>query len=93
MRSTTCVAPRVLKYPSFGNDALVMMTENDGKNIVHLREYVRLPGFVDHLVRTRLRSTTETGWPVENTTNNLAVWLLWMLTDRGQLRFSISCDA
>ena len=64
-------------------NAYAMLLESDGKNAAQLREYANLPAFIDRLVRARLWETkSETGWPVENTVNNLAVWLLWMVADR-----------
>ncbi|THG92603.1 hypothetical protein EW145_g8658, partial [Phellinidium pouzarii] len=62
--------------------AYLMLSESDGKNYVHLVEYARLPDFVNRLVRARLHEDlTVAGWPTESTVKNLAVWLLWMVTD------------
>lgn len=62
-----------------------MMMENDGKNAAQLKEYARLPDFVNRLVRTRLpESRGEGNWPEESDTVNLSLWLMWMCTDTGE---------
>ena len=63
----------------------IMMTESDGKNAVHLKEYARLPAFIDRLVRARLpESRTPSNWPEESDVVNLGLWLMWMCTDAGK---------
>lgn len=74
--------------PTLENDlwiAYIMMMENDGKNAAQLKEYARLPDFVNRLVRTRLpESRGEGNWPEESDTVNLSLWLMWMCTDTGE---------
>ena len=67
-------------------NAYVMMLENDGKNVVQLVEWAGLDVWADKYVRVRLwENVTETGWPVVNECNALALWLLWMSEDEGEL--------
>lgn len=69
-------------------NAYAMLLESDGKNAIQLKEYARLPLYVDRIVRTRLwENVTEYGWPQESPVGSLSVSLLWMVTNRGALCF------
>ncbi|TCD63351.1 hypothetical protein EIP91_005652, partial [Steccherinum ochraceum] len=67
-------------------NAFLMMIENDGRNAAQL-EWAGLTAFVDRLVRERLWRGREDfhGWPAENTTNALALWLMWFTTDQATI--------
>ena len=61
-----------------------MLSESDGRNAVQLKEWAHVDTFADRIIRTRLyEGPVETGWPVECMRNNLAMWVLWFVTDIG----------
>ena len=64
--------------------ALIMMTENDGKNRAQL-EWAGLDEFVHRFARERLYENRElyNGWPGESPQNACALWLMWMMTTEG----------
>jgi hypothetical protein len=66
--------------------AFIMLTENDFKNFAHL-EHAGLPRLVDRFVRERLYEGSENndGWPVDNTINSLALWIMSMMMTPGAL--------
>lgn len=70
--------------------AYFMLSENDGRNAIQLREWANIFPFVDRIVRTRLyEDAPQTGWPLENVRNNLAMWILWFVTDIGVFLFQV----
>ena len=72
------------------NDALmvgvIMMLEDDGANVKQLCEWAHADLLVDDLVRHRMfeEQHSNHGWPVANTRNSCALWLMWMFTSEGK---------
>ncbi|KAI0653723.1 hypothetical protein C8Q70DRAFT_590738 [Cubamyces menziesii] len=56
--------------------AFTLCLENDGKNAVHL-EHVRLHDYVESYIYNYLWEERSAGWPTEDITNSLALWLYW----------------
>lgn len=66
--------------------ALILLTENDGKNRAQL-EWANAYAFVNNFVRHRLWHTTVNGWPRDTPLHSLALWVMWCMTDKGPLPF------
>ncbi|KAF8068769.1 hypothetical protein FPV67DRAFT_1089123 [Lyophyllum atratum] len=80
------------EYPDVGVEdalqvAVVMMLEDDGKNVRQLVQWGHADEFVDAFVRSRLYDGAEDndGWPLENHLNAHALWLMWLLTTEESL--------
>ncbi|KAI0326393.1 hypothetical protein GY45DRAFT_1374008 [Cubamyces sp. BRFM 1775] len=56
--------------------AFTLCLENDGKNAVHL-EHVGLHDYVESYIYNYLWEERSSGWPTEDITNSLALWLYW----------------
>lgn len=65
--------------------AVVMMLEDDGKNVRQLCEWAHANQFAKSLVRNTMfmEMRSNNGWPVENSRNACAMWLMWMFTSEG----------
>jgi hypothetical protein len=66
--------------------AYFMLSESDGRNAMHLKEWAGVGTFVNNLIRTRLYEDASQGWPLECARNNLAMWIMWFVTDIGTFR-------
>jgi hypothetical protein len=68
--------------------SFVMLSENDGKNMAQLMR-VGLDDLVDRFVRIRMYESRwdHRGWPADSVVNSLALWLLWLTSDRGSSTF------
>ncbi|RDB15717.1 hypothetical protein Hypma_003945 [Hypsizygus marmoreus] len=66
---------------------VVMMMEDEGRNVRQLVQWAGADGFVDGYVRGRLYDGAHgnNGWPVENEENACALWLMWLLTTEERL--------
>ena len=65
--------------------AFMMMLEDDGRNSRQLVQWAHADVFAETFVRKRLLQGREAndGWPIENTENSCALWLMWMFTTEG----------
>ncbi len=65
--------------------AYLMFLEHDDKNARQLIDWANIRSFVMHYVQARLYENSQEnhGWPVENDSNALAVWILWHASDEG----------
>jgi hypothetical protein len=88
------VRPRGTVIGGYDNDrsavdamftAFMMMLEDDGKNARQLQEWAFADVFVERFLRRRLYENRERndGWPLENSPNSCALWLMWMFTSEG----------
>ncbi|RDB15915.1 hypothetical protein Hypma_003505 [Hypsizygus marmoreus] len=66
---------------------VVMMMEDEGRNVRQLVQWAGADVFVDRFVRGRLYdgAHANAGWPVENEVNACALWLMWLLTTEERL--------
>lgn len=71
--------------------AFIMMLENDGKNQCQL-DWAGLDAYLLRYLREKLYEDAEAsnGWPAENPSNALALWLMWMNTTEGEFIFVFS---
>lgn len=71
---------------------LMMLLDNDGKNIAQL-EWAGVHTYVRQFVAERLwdGSYLNDGWPLENDKNASALWVMWLITDQGELA-GLRCD-
>jgi len=67
--------------------ALILLTENDGKNRAQL-EWANAYAFVNNFVRNQLWQGTVNGWPRDTSLHALALWVMWVMTDKGPLPFT-----
>jgi hypothetical protein len=67
---------------------LMMLLDNDGKNIAQL-EWAGVHTYVHHFLTERLwdGSYLNDGWPLENDKNASALWAMWLITDQGELSY------
>lgn len=65
--------------------ALVMMMEDDGRNMKQLEEWAGLRPLLWHNIRHRLYegSKDNRGWAFENRINITTMWLMWMMSTEG----------
>ncbi|OAX40984.1 hypothetical protein K503DRAFT_736551 [Rhizopogon vinicolor AM-OR11-026] len=72
--------------------AYLMMLENDGKNVKHLKEYAGMEQwlveywFDDDGMSLASRVLSEDGWPLDSEHNSLAMWLFWFFLRPGSLQ-------
>ncbi|KAG5635339.1 hypothetical protein H0H81_011661 [Sphagnurus paluster] len=66
---------------------VVMMMEDDGKNVRQMLLWARADIFVKRLLTRRLYAGAEAqdGWPSDDEVNANALWLLWLLTSEESL--------
>jgi hypothetical protein len=65
--------------------ALVLLFENDGKNYAQL-EWAGVKEFAEEFMKRRMwddAMDTNDGWPLENTGNASALWVLWLTLTKG----------
>lgn len=63
-----------------------MCVENDGRNYAQLK-WARVDDLVDRFIRTRLWESRElyNGWPAESNINALAIYIMFMMLDEGNV--------
>jgi hypothetical protein len=61
--------------------ALILLTENDGKNRAQL-EWANTYTFVNTFVRRRLWNDPVNGWPRDSPLHALVLWVMWCMTDQ-----------
>ncbi|KAF8481802.1 hypothetical protein DFH94DRAFT_408329 [Russula ochroleuca] len=64
--------------------ALILLTENDGKNRAQL-EWANTYTFVNTFVRRRLWNDPVNGWPRDSPLHALVLWVMWCMTDQNIL--------
>ncbi|KAG5649931.1 hypothetical protein H0H81_001432 [Sphagnurus paluster] len=66
---------------------VVMMMEDDGKNVRQMLLWGRADVFVKRLLKRRLYAGAEAnhGWPLDDEENANALWLLWLFTSEESL--------
>jgi len=65
--------------------ALVLLFENDGKNYAQL-EWAGVKEFAEEFMKRRMwedAGHTNEGWPLDNTANASALWILWLTLTKG----------